>query len=207
MTDVGVGVVRYRGPAMAAAEPGDVSGALTQLLAGDERAFAQLRDEVQRVFGQVWLKVRQRYPGLDHHRADIAQTLELHLVRNNYAVLRSFRGESRFSTWLYAVAIQLTLREAQRYSQHRAHGDAELGQLAASTTPVEETLAQHQARQVVRQILSELPPDDQLLVRLLFEEELDAPAVAQILGMTASGVRMKKMRLKSKLEARLRGLL
>jgi RNA polymerase sigma factor (sigma-70 family) len=58
----------------------------------------------------------------------------------------------------------------------------------------------------VREVVRTLDDPDRLLLQLIYEQELDATGVAKILGLTPSGVRMRKQRLLAKLVEKLRDL-
>ncbi len=58
----------------------------------------------------------------------------------------------------------------------------------------------------VRSAIANLPSQDRLLLAMVFEQGLPAREIGQSLGLTPSGVRMKKQRLLRKLAKRLKGL-
>ncbi|HEX4534707.1 MAG TPA: sigma-70 family RNA polymerase sigma factor [Rhizomicrobium sp.] len=79
------------------------------LLAGDRRAFEQL---MRRHQGMVRAQLRRLLHG-DHARADdLAQETFLLAWRK----LDQFRGDARFSTWLYRIAYMCFLQERRKKS-------------------------------------------------------------------------------------------
>ena len=177
---------------------------IRRLAEGDASAYLLIRPEIQRVFEQVWHRLRPRYPDLDADRHDLAQSLEMHLVRNDYRVLTTFRGESRFSTWLHAVAMRHVRREAERLVRRRRTEGAQLDpNRPDQDTDLEQDALRRAERARVRKVVGDLGDDDRNLIGLFFEQGLNASAVARVLGSSPGGVRMRKKRLLSKLQAKL----
>jgi len=195
--------VLRRSPVESAAE----DHALVQrLLSGDAPAYTLVRGHVERVFAQVWGRLTRRYGDLSAHRADLLQSLELFLVKDDYRVLGTYRGDARLTTWLHAVAMRFLSREATRLraQQARERPDPELEPASGGTDP-EVRVVRESERARVRRALEGLSPDERLLVALLFEQGLDATQASRVLGVRPAGVRMRKKRLLEKLEAKLGG--
>lgn len=175
-----------------------------QLLAGEADAYGSVQREVHQAFEQVWARLRARYPGLDDHRADLRQSLEVHLLRDGYRVLGTYRGEARLSTWLYAVAMRHVSRDAQRlYTQRIREGGSLDPDARAPDTDPEIRAVRRSERDHVRRVLDGLSDEDRTLVALFYEQGLDASQVSAILGISPAGVRMRKKRLLARLQAQL----
>ncbi|MDM4768481.1 RNA polymerase sigma factor [Pelomonas sp. SE-A7] len=96
-------------------------------LSGDARAFEQL---VRRHQGLVRAQLRRLVHG-DGARADeLAQEVFLRLWRK----LDQFRGESRFSTWLFRLAYSVFLESHRRGRLETEDDEAALEQLAAAAS-------------------------------------------------------------------------
>jgi RNA polymerase sigma factor (sigma-70 family) len=160
-------------------------------------------------YSDLLLRVASAFgPGYDGALDRYAYMLD-ELRRNDCHRLRGFRavGCSRFSTWLVVVARRLCLDQYRlRYGRARdgsggvgTEGDARtarrrLSDLAGTvedldlladpglSDPAERLDADHRRAALGRAIES-LPPGDQLLLRLRFEEELSAREVAALLGL------------------------
>jgi RNA polymerase sigma factor (sigma-70 family) len=119
------------------------------------------------------------------------------------ARLRSYQGRSPFGAWLYTVALRYFQRRLSRIARDR-RGDAVLTSLTdGDARSAEAALESAQEAARLRAVVQGLSAEERLLVRLFYVEDLNAQEVARTLGRGASAVRMKKMRLLS----RLRGLL
>lgn len=179
---------------------------IQRIAAGDGTAYLRVQRDVHRAFEQVWARLRYQFPDLHAERHDLMQSLELHLVGDNYRVLQTFRGEARLSTWLHAVAMRHVRREAIRLCRPRNKESAPLdpNQADQGTDP-EVRAVRISERAEVQRVLSDLSDDERNLVAMFFEQGLDASQVARALGLSPAGVRMRKMRLLTRLQDKFRG--
>jgi len=164
--------------------------------AGDEPAFEALVIRYQaRVF-----RLARRLTGNDGDAQDSLQDAFLQVHRH----LPSFRGESRFSTWLYRIATNAALmlrrsrgrRPAESLEEFLPRFDAE-GRHAA--TPAELRSVCNAEEVIDRQLLAEKAragidrlPDlyrEAFILRDL--EELSTADVAAVLGMEPAAVRQR----------------
>lgn len=113
-----------------------------------------IRPHVERQLG--------RYPVSDDNRLDLVQSTLLQVVRR----IRSFRGDSSFTTWLFRVTANeaLMLMRSQRRQRARLVEGLDLGNLSALPTmhraPAEDDAASLAEREAhVRHALGELPND------------------------------------------------
>ncbi|MDN7123837.1 RNA polymerase sigma factor [Pseudidiomarina terrestris] len=94
-------------------------GLVRQATQGSIQAFQQLFERHhRRVYGLVW-----RLAGNSEMAQDLTQEVFIKLWGN----LASFRGESKFSTWLHTVATRVALtelRKNKRWQQVRLTGEA-----------------------------------------------------------------------------------
>lgn len=90
----------------------ELAATLAAARSGDRRALEELlRASYDRVY-----PVCRRIVGNDSDAADAAQEALISVARN----LGRFDGRSRFSTWLYRIAVNASLDELRRRSRRRA---------------------------------------------------------------------------------------
>lgn len=174
---------------------------------GDREAFNDLVLKYQKkVFS-----VAYRFVGDPEEANDLAQEIFTAAYQN----LKSFRGDSKFSTWLFQIA---TNRGKNRFkylkrrgfftnkgsSETDDEGDQSHRALPDQTANPEELLSGNQIRKAVIEAINELEPDHREIVILRDIEGLSYDEIARILdlpeGTTKSRLHRARMVVKEKLK-------
>jgi RNA polymerase sigma-70 factor, ECF subfamily len=162
---------------------------------GDARAFNQLVLKWEKTVYNVSLRMLQ-------DREEAAEATQEVFLRA-FKSIRSFRRESKFSTWLYRIAMNHCLtRLSQR--PRGIHISIDEGsdpenpapQFRVAETQVSELIRQEQQKQVMT-ALQLLPPDQRAVIELKFFQDLTFEEIAEILKTPSSTI---KTRLYSGLE-------
>lgn len=157
------------------------------LLANDRRAFEQL---LRRHQGMVRAQLRRLLHG-DHARADdLAQETFLLAWRK----LDQFRGDARFSTWLYRIAYSCFL-QARRKRGVAPDETGDAGQ--AQLSPAHAVDLQFD---VARAMLSLSPAEQEVLLHCV-QLGLSHDEAAYVLAMPLGTVKSHMLRGKAKLRA------
>lgn len=157
---------------------------------GDAAAFEQLvtayRDRVYR------LALRLCGNGADADEA--AQEAFLAAWRG----LPNFRGESRFSTWLYQLATHAAIDLLRREKRHAA-GDIDEVDTPDSAPSPQQQAERNEQRQAVRDAVLQLPPEQRQVVVLRFMEELSYEEIGAALHLPVGTVKSRLNRAKAAL--------
>jgi RNA polymerase sigma-70 factor (ECF subfamily) len=160
------------------------------LLGNDRRAFEQL---LRRHQGMVRAQLRRLLRGDEAAADDLAQETFLLAWRK----LEQFRGEARFSTWLYRIAYACFLQLLRKRSWPAGDGDdGELERLAASPQPVDLQLDVERAMQCLSRA-------EQTVLLHCVQLGLSHEEAAYVLAMPRGTVKTHATRGKAKLRARL----
>jgi RNA polymerase sigma-70 factor (ECF subfamily) len=184
---------------------------LSRLRARDERAFQELvRDYGDRVFNLVLRMVGSRAEA-----EDIAQEVFVTVFKS----VETFRGESRFSTWLLRIAANHAKNRikylARRATDRRGLDDAPESALAdldvgkavmhAHVQAPDALLEAAERGSALERAIAALDEDQRLVVILRDVEELSYEEICEITGLPEGTVKSRlhraRMALKEQIEA------
>jgi RNA polymerase sigma-70 factor (ECF subfamily) len=147
-------------------------------LAGDTSAF-------EAIYSKYYEKVFAISRGILLDQDEAADAVQ-EIFTLVYRHIRRFDQRSKFSTWLFRVAVNRSIQEARK---HRFKNKSlELTEASAQTDPPEmEVLDPH-----IAAAMSQMSPNDRALLVLFYWEELSLNEIADSLGC---GVNAAKTRL------------
>jgi RNA polymerase sigma-70 factor (ECF subfamily) len=171
---------------------------------GEEEAFeALVRRHQLRVFRLLW-----RMLGSREEAEDVAQEAFLSLHRHGHR----FRGEARFSTFVYRVAANAALNRRRTLGRSRARErqlrerQAAGTDLPASPRDPEDAAAGSQVQAEVQRALLDLPEDLRVATVLYDIEGVPYGEIASVLGIPEGTVKSRIHRARRALRDRLRSL-
>jgi RNA polymerase sigma-70 factor, ECF subfamily len=145
-----------------------------------------------------------RYPVSDDDRLDLVQSTLLQVVRR----IRSFRGDSSFTTWLFRVTANeaLMLMRSQRRQRARLVEGLDLEDLSLLPTvrsngSDDDAAALAEREAYVRSALTALPDDYRDVVMAHYHEDLGLQEIAQKFMVSESAVRSRLHRARVRLRA------
>ena len=153
--------------------------------AGDREAFSAL---VERHYDRIY-RIGARVLNDAAAAEDLAQEICIGLVGK----LASFRGGSRFSTWLYRVVVNAAL-DAMRRDGTRQRSERDFAESSAMARA--DQAAQEEQSAWLRQTLRRLPEDLRVTVILVLDEGLQHAEAGVVLGVSEATVswRMHQVR-------------
>ncbi|HZD04583.1 MAG TPA: sigma-70 family RNA polymerase sigma factor [Longimicrobiales bacterium] len=151
---------------------------------GDEGARAEL---VRRVYPLVVRWARVRTGG----RADAEDVAHDALVRV-LGRLGTFRGEARFTSWVYRVVRNVAVDRGQRRTRREGREvDLErAGRLPSTATDPVRLTERRELLERVRQAFMALPPRQREVFDMADLQGLTSPEIAEKLGIAPSSVRV-----------------
>lgn len=159
---------------------------LERAKAGDSTAFRELflqhRDGVARIVARVL------GPG-GADVEDVVQEVFLHVFRS----LRGFRGDSKFTTWLYRLTVNVTKMHLRRRASRPRIADVPLPEASADAREDGPDLATDQALRVraLYRLLEQLSEKKRTVLVLHDFEGMSAQEIAAIVGAPVLTVRTR----------------
>lgn len=158
-----------------------------QVLSGNTSAFAYFVEAYQ----DMAITIAYRICGNMQDAEDVVQESYVKAFRN----LRSFRSDSKFSTWLYRIvyntAISLTKTQMWTGSREAVMAD-DLSNLADNT--FELNMDEKERREIVTEVMKKIPAGDALLLTLYYLEDNPVKEIAKITGLNEPNVKVKLFR-------------
>jgi RNA polymerase sigma-70 factor (ECF subfamily) len=170
---------------------GDADGvAIARLQAGDASAFDLLFER----YSDYVYNIVYGIVGKADEARDVTQEVFLQAYRS----IGSFRGNSRFGTWLYRIAVNRAVDEARRQTRRRWLPFQET--LASAPEPDSDPAERAEkdlSRDLVQRVLQTVPARHRDVLVLRYYQELSMEEIAEVLGcsVTAAKVRLHRARL------------
>ena len=169
---------------------------------GDQEAFAQLVQRYQRLIFNLVYRMLQQY----EETTEITQETFLAAWQG----LPSFRGDARFSTWLYRIAYNCSLKQLELRKRDRALQIAlEAEKTLEKTNDEQRENAELDARDrqiLVQEHLSHLPTKYRIVLILRHLQDMTYEEMAEILTMPIGTIKTHLFRARNLLKERLQSL-
>lgn len=165
---------------------------------GDQDAFSLLVQRYQRRVFNLVFRMLQNY----EEASEITQEAFLAAWQG----LRSFRGEARFSTWLYRIAYNCALKQLETRKREQAlHLALQAEQTFAEDEHTGQTahLEMLDNQEMVQEQLSQLPPKYRIVLILRHLQDMSYEEMAEVLTMPIGTIKTHLFRARNLLKERL----
>lgn len=171
---------------------------INRVLQGEQNAYAQLVSRYQGyVFTLVLRMVKTR-----EDAEEVAQDVFIKAYRS----LADFRGESKFSTWLYTITnttcitfLRKKKLEVHSLDNERVFEVADSKDSGFSANQVEQKSRLH----MVHQAIDMLSPDDAEIITLFYKAEQNLEEIARILGLEPNTAKVRLHRARGRLKEKM----
>ncbi|NNK27846.1 MAG: RNA polymerase sigma factor [Flavobacteriaceae bacterium] len=166
---------------------------INAILAGDSQSFSTLVDRYKDlVFTLALRMVKHR-----EEAEEVSQDTFIKVFRS----LNKFKGDSKFSTWIYRIAYNTCLDRLKKHKreQNIIAIDEYTEHQVKTLDNALDALEKAERKQAIQNCLALLPSDDSALLTLFYFEELSLEEIAKIVGLTANNVKVKLYRSRKKL--------
>ena len=172
---------------------------ISRVLKGEQQIFAELVSRYQNYVFTLVLRFTE-------NRED-AEEVSQDVFVKTYRSLADFRGESKFSTWLYTIARTtcITFLRKKKLQTTSIDNEKTLLQLENKESSFKANLVEQKSRTaMVNDAIKLLSPDDAQIITLFYKAEQSLEEIGNILGMEPNTIKVKlhraRQRLKDKME-------
>lgn len=152
-----------------------------------EKDFIQLLNQNQKIIH----KVCNLYMNWQEDKEDLFQEITLQA----WKAYSQFRGEAKFSTWLYRVALNTAITFFRK-DKKNAFIDT-VSEMPELTLPIDRDLIEDKTKAMYEAIAA-LSKIDKAIV-MLYLEDYSYAEISEIIGITANNIAVKMNRIKVKL--------
>lgn len=178
---------------------------IERLIARDERAF----NELVQTYGRRVSALVLRMLGNKAEAEDLTQEVFVQVFK----AISSFRGESKLSTWIYRIAVNLC-KNRSKYLRVRHAGEQDELEAIAERVPLgearganvavierpDEAMAGKQVERIVQDAIQKIDPTFRECLILRDVEELSYEEIEQITGLAAGTVKSRIFRARAQLK-------
>lgn len=174
---------------------------MNAILKGDVAAFAPLVDKHKsKTFNIAFRMLKNR---------EDAEEVTQDSFMKAYSMLKEFRRESKFSTWLYRIVYNNAISKLRKKKLPVSSWDDEQFEFLEPADTVRELEKFHDQEQkkYVNKALEKLPGEDASIVSLFYINDCSIEEISEITGLGQSNVKVKLFRARKRLHEELHQML
>jgi RNA polymerase sigma-70 factor (ECF subfamily) len=172
---------------------------LSRVLRGDQQAYAEIVKRYQSFVFTIAL----RYTPNREDAEEIAQDCFVKAYRS----LSDFRGDAKFSTWLYTIVTTtcLTFLRKKKLETHSLDNEKVFEAADSLDSGFRANLVEQKSKvTMVNKAITLLSPDDAQIITLFYKGEQSLEEIGQIMGLEPNTVKVRlhraRQRLREKME-------
>ncbi|MEO1033218.1 MAG: sigma-70 family RNA polymerase sigma factor [Bacteroidota bacterium] len=160
---------------------------------GDTKAYAQLVDRYKDLVYTLALRMLK-------HREEAEEVAQDTFIKV-FKSLHKFKGDSKFSTWIYRVAYNTCLDNIKKNKKHLnnvAIDEYTFNKLDTIDNALDHIISEERSA-LIKACIDKLPEDSSALLTLFYFEELSLEEISKIINVEANTVKVKLFRARKKL--------
>jgi RNA polymerase sigma-70 factor (ECF subfamily) len=168
---------------------------ITKVINGDTNAFANLIDAYKNmVFSLAYKMTKNR-----EDAEEISQDTFIKAYKN----LEKFKGDSKFSTWLYRIAYHACLDSIKKNKKHQ--NTLEINEITfnqiKSVENILEGIERKERAKIMNDCLLKLPEEERSVIWMFYYDELSLKEIIEVTQLSEANIKVKLHRARKKLVA------
>jgi RNA polymerase sigma factor (sigma-70 family) len=163
---------------------------IAKVLAGETAAFTGLVDRYKTLAYNISLRIVKQ--------PEDAQEITQDSFIKAYRSLRSFKGDSKFSTWLYRIVYNSSITHIRKKQREAPVDSREMmnhsGLIDDDGSQNDEFLAS-----ALKKAVDSLPADEKTMITLYYYENSRIEDIARVMALSVSNVKVRLFRTRKKL--------
>ena len=172
---------------------------IKKTLDGDTKAFSVLVDRYKYMVYTLALRILKNKEDAE----EVAQDTFVKMFNQ----LSHFKGDAKFSTWLYKIAYYGSLDRLKKQKKNLETTSIDYFKESYPREAVDETATWevNEQQQLIKKALEKLNEEDSFVITLFYFEELSLEEIAKIMDLSANTVKVRLFRSRKRLYEILKG--
>ena len=166
---------------------------ITATITGDTQAFSVLIDRYKHMVFTLAVKMLKNRENAE----EVAQDTFV----KAYNSLTTFKGDSKFSTWLYKITyygcLDYLKKENRRMETSSIDSDHDIH--IADFASVFDQFERQDRKNMIKQALEELASEEAVLVTLHYFEELSLQEISEVVNVSSNVIKVRLFRVRKRL--------
>lgn len=166
---------------------------INKVKAGDTNAFAILIDNYKDMVFSLAMKVMKN--------REEAEEVSQDTFIKAYRSLHSFKGDSKFSTWLYKITYNNCMDRVKKIA--RTYNTNTIDEVVEnrieSTDSVLDTIERKERAELMKDCMNELPEDERTILWMFYYQELSLKEIIDVTSYSEANLKVKLHRARKKL--------
>lgn len=166
---------------------------IEKVLNGDTNAYADLINKHKEMVFTIAVKILRNHEDAE----EIAQDTFL----KAFNALPNFKGDAKFSTWIYRIAYNTAISQSRKRKQEFAaiNDDMIDNYTTDKVSRSVNEFSEDEQINAINSLMEKLPEEENLLLTLFYKNEKSIGDISEITGYTESNVKVKLYRLRKKM--------
>lgn len=144
---------------------------------------------------------RYSFPAEKQDVEDLHNSVFLSLMEDDFNRLRQFRGEASFKTYINVITSRSVLDFLRKQKKYISIESESLASTLINKGPTaDQQIEISDEENKIRQLINQLPASEQLLLKLVYEQDLKPSEVCKVMGISMYAYYNKKSRLLKKMK-------
>ena len=166
---------------------------INQIVEGDTKAFAVLVDRYKDLVFTLALRMLK-------NREEAEEVAQDTFIKT-YKSIGKFKGDSKFSTWIYRVAYNSCLDRIKKNKKHI--NTLEINEFTThQVVTLDNALDKMETKErnvAMKKCIDALPSEESFLLTLYYFDDLSLNEISKIVGITSNSIKVKLFRSRKKL--------
>ena len=166
---------------------------INKVIQGEHNAYAVLVDRYKHMVFTLALKIVK-------NREDAEEVAQDTFIKA-YNALKDFKGESKFSTWLYKIAYYRSLDYLKKNKRQVVTTFIDISEEynIATMDDALEGMELKERAQIIKHAIQELPADDAVLITLYYFEMLSMNEISKVMELPPNTIKVRLFRGRKRL--------